>query len=289
EAIGSCAKSKQNPNPDPTKQDAAFAKVQAYTQPEPSDMKRQDAAFAKVKADTQPVFRHFFLEQSSSALEWFRMRLAYTRSVAASSMAGFIVGLGDRHPSNILVRQDPARFGEVVHIDLGIVFDQGKLLSIPEMLPFRLTRDMGKLLSIPEMLPVRLTRDMVDGMGVAGTAGVMTRGCEETLRVLRDNKQAILAIVDVLLHDPLDSWKMTKAKAAQQQAKGSGSTSTSEVEEVEVQSADGRLVRRAFQDKLKGWDRGEMLGVEGQVKQLIRDATDHQNLARIFNGWAAWL
>jgi len=33
------------------------------------------------------------------------MRLAYTRSVAASSMAGFIVGLGDRHTSNILVRQ----------------------------------------------------------------------------------------------------------------------------------------------------------------------------------------
>jgi ataxia telangiectasia mutated family protein len=30
----------------------------------------------------------------------------------------------------------------VVHIDLGIVFDQGKLLSIPELLPFRLTRDM---------------------------------------------------------------------------------------------------------------------------------------------------
>ena len=42
----------------------------------------------------------------------------------------------------MMMMQDAARFGEVVHIDLGIVFDQGKLLSIPELLPFRLTRDM---------------------------------------------------------------------------------------------------------------------------------------------------
>jgi len=32
-----------------------------------------------------------------------------------------------------------------------------------------------------------------------------------------------------------------------------------------------------------------MLGVEGQVKQLIRDATHVENQARIFVGWAAWL
>jgi hypothetical protein len=35
---------------------------------------------------------------------------------------GHVVGLGDRHVSNILM--DEAR-GELVHIDLGIAFDQG--------------------------------------------------------------------------------------------------------------------------------------------------------------------
>jgi ataxia telangiectasia mutated family protein len=204
-----------------------------------------DEAWKDIMENTKPVFRHFFLEQSSSALEWFRMRLAYTRSVAASSMAGYIVGLGDRHTSNILVRKDIQRCGELVHIDLGMVFDQGKLLSIPETVPFR------------------LTRDMVDGMGVAGTEGVMTRCCEETLRVLRDNKQALLAIADVLLHDPLDSWRMTPEKAARQQEseRKDGDTPM----ESEVAGANARLVRMKLKEKLEGWDRGELLGVQGQV------------------------
>jgi len=49
------------------------------------------------------------------------MRLKYTRSVATTSIVGHILGLGDRHTSNILLDN---RSGEVVHIDLGIAFDQ---------------------------------------------------------------------------------------------------------------------------------------------------------------------
>ena len=75
----------------------------------------------EVFAKTRPVFRHYFFDRSSTAPGWFQRRLAYTRSVAASSIAGFVVGLGDRHTNNILVLEAT---GEVVHIDLGIVFDQ---------------------------------------------------------------------------------------------------------------------------------------------------------------------
>jgi ataxia telangiectasia mutated family protein len=100
-------------------------------------------------------------------------------------------------------------------------------------------------------------------MGVAGTEGVMTRCCEETLRVLRDNKQALLAIADVLLHDPLDSWRMTPEKAARQQEseRKDGDTPM----ESEVAGANARLVRMKLKEKLEGWDRGELLGVQGQV------------------------
>ena len=52
---------------------------------------------------------------------------------------------------------------------------------------------------MPELIPFRLTRDIVDGMGVAGSTGVFSRCCEETLHVLRENRQALLAVVDVLL------------------------------------------------------------------------------------------
>jgi ataxia telangiectasia mutated family protein len=43
-----------------------------------------------------------------------------------SSMVGHILGIGDRHTSNILVH---SHTGEIVHIDFGIVFEQGKVSS----------------------------------------------------------------------------------------------------------------------------------------------------------------
>lgn len=48
----------------------------------------------------------------------------YTRSCAVNSIVGHILGIGDRHCNNILVHQ---KTGEIVHIDFGIVFEQGKV------------------------------------------------------------------------------------------------------------------------------------------------------------------
>lgn len=82
--------------------------------------------------------------------DWFVKRLNYTRSVATSSIVGYVVGLGDRHVQNILLDKSTA---DIVHIDLGIAFDQGKILAVPETVPFR------------------LTRDIVDGFGINGIDG----------------------------------------------------------------------------------------------------------------------
>lgn len=45
------------------------------------------------------------------------------------NQVGYIVGLGDRHSMNILIDQATA---EVVHIDLGVAFEQGLMLKTPE-------------------------------------------------------------------------------------------------------------------------------------------------------------
>jgi phosphatidylinositol kinase/protein kinase (PI-3 family) len=52
---------------------------------------------------------------------WYTRRLAYTRSASVSSFVGYIVGIGDRHPQNILIDTVTA---QLVHIDFGIAFDQ---------------------------------------------------------------------------------------------------------------------------------------------------------------------
>ena len=48
--------------------------------------------------------------------DWFEKRLNYTRSVATSSIVGYIIGLGDRHVQNILIDMKTA---DLIHIDLG--------------------------------------------------------------------------------------------------------------------------------------------------------------------------
>lgn len=64
----------------------------------------------------QPALHYFFLEKFSSPGEWFEKRAAYAHSLATTSMIGYVLGIGDRHVSNILIDLTTA---ELVHIDFG--------------------------------------------------------------------------------------------------------------------------------------------------------------------------
>lgn len=77
--------------------------------------------FIELRKRFHPVMRHYFTEQHKTPMAWFRTRLNYTRSVATTSIVGHLLGLGDRHISNILL---DTKNGEVIHIDLGIAFEQ---------------------------------------------------------------------------------------------------------------------------------------------------------------------
>lgn len=80
--------------------------------------------YVEICENLQPVFHHFFLEKFFNPSVWFERRLAYINSVATNSMVGYILGLGDRHLQNILIDEKTA---EVIHIDFGIAFEQGKM------------------------------------------------------------------------------------------------------------------------------------------------------------------
>lgn len=59
----------------------------------------------------QPVLHNFFLEAFPHPSEWFEARTRYTRSTAVASMAGAVIGLGDRHMGNILLDMHTAEVG----------------------------------------------------------------------------------------------------------------------------------------------------------------------------------
>ncbi|KAE8360415.1 Serine/threonine-protein kinase tel1 [Aspergillus caelatus] len=223
--------------------------------------------YRQVTEHFHPVMRHFFMEKFNNPDDWFSKRLSYTRSTAAISILGHVLGLGDRHGHNILLDE---RTGEVVHIDLGVAFEQGRVLPVPEVVPFR------------------LTRDLVDGMGVTKTEGVFRRCCEFTLETLRRESYSIMTILDVLRYDPLYSWtvsplRMKKMQDAPEAGGGPPMLPGAADQRPSNEPSEADRALTVVAKKL-----GKTLSVTATVNELIQQATDEKNLAVLYCGWAAY-
>jgi serine-protein kinase ATM len=219
--------------------------------------------FRQVMDHFHPVMRYFFMEMFNNPDDWFGKRLVYTRSTAAISILGYVLGLGDRHGHNILLDE---KTGEVIHIDLGVAFEQGRILPVPEVVPFR------------------LTRDLVDGMGITKTEGVFRRCCEFTLEALRQESYSIMTILDVLRYDPLYSWNLSPLRMKRMQEDQAAA---------DAPSVPDTVIRKAAINEPSEADRAltvvtkklsKTLSVTATVNELIQQATDERNLALLYCG-----
>ncbi|KAI8115720.1 hypothetical protein FF38_03749, partial [Lucilia cuprina] len=76
--------------------------------------------FREIMEHTQPQMRHFWSESHLNIQRWFKAKNNWSRTNGVMSIMGYILGLGDRHASNLLLN---TYTGEVIHIDFGITFD----------------------------------------------------------------------------------------------------------------------------------------------------------------------
>lgn len=75
---------------------------------------------------------------STSCESWILRRAQYTKSLAVMSVVGYVLGLGDRHPSNLMLERQSC---QILHIDFGDCFEVAMHRDkFPEKIPFRLTR-----------------------------------------------------------------------------------------------------------------------------------------------------
>ncbi|KAI0202202.1 phosphatidylinositol 3 [Astrocystis sublimbata] len=234
------------------------------------------ATYKKVTDRFQPVMRYFFMEYFTDPDDWFAKRTAYTRTTAAISMLGHVLGLGDRHGHNILL---DSKNGEVVHIDLGVAFESGRVLPVPELVPFR------------------MTRDIVDGMGVTKTEGVFRRCCEFTLDALREETYSIMTILDVLRYDPLYSWSISPVRVAKLQDTRRDETGYDAEPDINSNKKLAASRNTGITNEPSEADRAlevvrkklsKTLSVTATVNDLINQATDERNLAVLYSGWAAY-
>ncbi|GLC61314.1 hypothetical protein PLESTB_001742500 [Pleodorina starrii] len=262
--------------------------------------------------------------KSRNSEVWLDRRTNYTRSAAVMSMVGYILGLGDRHPSNLMLDRYS---GKLLHIDFGDCFEAS------------MNRE-----KFPEKVPFRLTRMMIKAMEVSGIEGNFRTTCENVMRVLRSNKESVTAMLEAFVHDPLINWRLlntteaaTEAALARtgdahidagghggRDALGGGpvgggaaadpgampSPPRREAREKELKDALVQLgdanevlntraveVMKRMSDKLMGRDYAPELSVGGgagglepdsvaaQVQRLIHMAVNHENLCQSYIGW----
>ncbi|KAJ0795713.1 putative non-specific serine/threonine protein kinase [Helianthus annuus] len=143
--------------------------------------------YALDNTEGNDLARVLWLKSRTSEV-WLDRRTNYTRSLAVMSMVGYLLGLGDRHPSNLMLH----RFsGKILHIDFGDCFEAS------------MNRE-----KFPEKVPFRLTRMLVKAMEVSGLEGNFRSTCENVMQVLRTNKDSVMAMMEAFVHDPLINWRL---------------------------------------------------------------------------------
>nr|XP_013189744.1 unnamed protein product [Amyelois transitella] len=223
--------------------------------------------------------------KSPSAEAWFERRTNYTRSLAVMSMVGYILGLGDRHPSNIMLHRVT---GKVLHIDFGDCFEVTQ------------TRER-----FPEKIPFRLTRMLINAMEVTGIEGTYRFTCESVMQVLHKHRDSVMAVLEAFVYDPLLNWRLIE----NDHRSLTESTFSSDIDSsytlpsrsrnhLHYQSPEilpeANLNKRALailnriRDKLTGRDFPNIeavVSVRKQVDLLIKLATNNENLCQCYIGW----
>lgn len=159
-----------------------------------SYMQKIEAYLSAIENSKGDDLKNIMWLQSLETEKWYERRLRYVRSLGVMSIVGYILGLGDRHPSNLMVEKQS---GIVIHIDFGDCFEVS------------MYRD-----KFPERIPFRLTRMLVNAMETSGIEGTFRISCEQTMRVLRFNKDSLMAILEAFVYDPLINWRLITSCSA---------------------------------------------------------------------------
>jgi phosphatidylinositol kinase/protein kinase (PI-3 family) len=198
------------------------------------------------------AIHEFIWLKSPSSEVWVTQTSGFARSNALMSVVGYIMGIGDRHPSNILVMKGTYT---VVHIDFSDCFEKAR------------RRERAA-----ETVPFRLTRMLVKAFGASGYEGVFMITAQHVMELLRKNRETILAFLDIFTQDPIVS-----SPSKQNLSEADDASDVLPGQEFE------KVIKRIGK-KLNG---GKLaLNAKDQVRTLVETATSPYNLSQMYYGWA---
>ncbi|GET92463.1 phosphatidylinositol 3-kinase-like protein [Leishmania tarentolae] len=131
--------------------------------------------------------RHIFWDRNDTCEQWLSYRQTYGQTLAAMSMVGYVLGLGDRHLNNLMLQGN----GTVVHIDFGDCFEVAMHRAL-----------------YAEAVPFRLTRLLVCALGITSVDGVYRMTCELAMKNLHRHSENLLSILEAFIYDPIINWRL---------------------------------------------------------------------------------
>lgn len=236
----------------------------------------------------------WYLQNTATSFEsYFVLRNNFIKSLAALAVCHWILGIGDRHLSNLMFSKSS---GKIVGIDFGHAFGFG-------------TREQV----VPELVPFRLTPQIVNILEPFGVNGLLYRCMCYALQCFRREKDTLLAAMAVFINEPAINWleddsqfssqpdeavwdPKTRIDISHRKLAGANSLMIT-LEELKMNryrndpKFRGHFVRD-YEKIIKGcpsYAEDEDLTVEEQVKVLIAHATDKPLLSLMFSGWRPWI
>ena len=219
---------------------------------------------------------------------WLQARTRFMHTTAAWSIAGHIVGLGDRHCENLLIDY---KSGANVQIDFGHLFDSGVLLPCPEIVPFRLTQNIVDSFGISGVeggFRITCEAGTTCSLRTRDVAGrrlaPLTQVCHAVMQVLRNNQQAIVGLLQAIVSDPFIDWVNVDSSSKLGRPKLKAQ-----------QSEEGKSKALAAMATVQGRLQGVLAGARSQpcrhmtvpahVDFLLTEAQDIELLCRMWWGW----
>lgn len=226
------------------------------------------------------IIKFALIDISVSPESFFVLRNSFATSIAAMSIAHWILGIGDRHPRNVLISTQTA---SLTGIDFGYTFGTA-------------IRD----LPVPELPPFRLTSHIVNALNPLGTSGTLFKCMAHALRVYRASTKILVACMEVFVREPTVHWiREPKDRIEVAKFKLLGFNPMKLIERelrhgtiaTKKEYLDGyiKLLRGHPQFNIRFSLPETNLTVEEQIKCLVDLATDPAILGIAYENYLSWL
>ncbi|OHT10910.1 hypothetical protein TRFO_19582 [Tritrichomonas foetus] len=212
------------------------------------------------KMKAREIFEMIWLRAPNSAV-WLNRTQNFTISYALMAMVGYIIGLGDRHPSNIMVQRDT---GKIVHIDFGESFDSTIMRQ-----------------QYPEKVPFRLTRMVANALEGSIIQGLFTEFATTVMQVLRDSRETLISQLTIFAEEPLSNSKRKYSNDSLIKRCFKKLSGVKLVGEFAIREMDYRIENENETET----ENEKPIPVKDQVSFLINVASDPANYIKHYPGW----